>query len=46
MKDMFFIPFRQDNPEGKPKSLVANWEKMILTIEEALDGKQIQPILD
>jgi dipicolinate synthase subunit B len=46
MKDMFFVPFKQDNPEGKPKSLVANWEKMIPAIEEALDGKQIQPILD
>jgi dipicolinate synthase subunit B len=46
MKNLFFIPFGQDNPQGKPKSLVAKWDKLIQTIEEALDGKQIQPIIN
>jgi dipicolinate synthase subunit B len=44
-KNLFFIPFRQDNPEGKPRSLVANWDKLIPTIEEAMEGRQIQPII-
>ena len=43
-KNMYFIPFEQDNPESKPKSLVYDYTKLIDTIELALEGKQIQPI--
>lgn len=41
----YFVPFRQDNPITKPFSLVFDANRIINTIEEALDGKQIQPIL-
>lgn len=44
-KNIFFIPFGQDNPFKKPNSLVANWPSLIDTIEFALDKKQIQPII-
>ncbi len=44
-KDIYFVPFGQDNPEKKPKSMVAHMELLIPTIEAALLGKQIQPIL-
>lgn len=41
----YVVPFRQDNPITKPRSLVFDSTYIIKTIEEALDGKQIQPIL-
>ncbi len=44
-KNFFFVPFWQDNFEKKPKSLVANWKSLENTIEFALQGKQIQPLL-
>lgn len=44
-KNIYFIPFGQDNSEKKPNSLVAHTEKLIPTLEMALEGKQIQPIL-
>ena len=44
-RHFYFVPFRQDNPITKPKSLVFDSKYTIPTLEEALDGKQIQPIL-
>lgn len=41
----FFVPFRQDNPITKPRSLVFDSTYIINTLEEALENKQIQPIL-
>ena len=41
----YFIPFRQDNPITKPRSLVFDPEYIIKTIEYALEGEQISPIL-
>lgn len=44
-KHYFFVPFGQDDPEKKPTSLVADFEKIPETLEYALGGNQIQPIL-
>ena len=44
-KNYYFVPFRQDNPITKPRSIVFDSEYIIKTIEYALDGEQIQPIL-
>lgn len=44
-KNYYFVPFRQDNPITKPRSIVFDAEYMIKTIEEALEEKQISPIL-
>jgi len=44
-KNYYFVPFRQDNPITKPRSVVFDFGYLIKTIEMALDGKQIQPIL-
>ena len=44
-KNYYFVPFGQDNPQSKPKSLIAKWSEIERTIEFALNGKQIQPIL-
>ena len=44
-KNIYFVPFRQDDYEKKPKSLVYNYKKLVETTELALDGVQIQPLL-
>ena len=44
-KNMYFVPFRQDNPKDKHNSVVAKMELIVPTIQKALEGKQIQPIL-
>ena len=41
----FFVPFKQDNPITKPRSLVADFKYLVPTIEQALDREQIEPIL-
>ena len=44
-KYYYFVPFKQDNPITKPRSIVFDTSYLIKTIEYALDGEQIQPIL-
>ncbi|NLX64931.1 MAG: dipicolinate synthase subunit B [Clostridiaceae bacterium] len=44
-KNIYFVPFGQDDPEKKPTSLVARFGLIVPTIEHALEGKQIEPIL-
>lgn len=44
-KHYYFVPFGQDNPITKPTSLVFNPNLIAETIEKALEGEQIQPIL-
>lgn len=44
-KNIFFVPFGQDNCKGKPNSLVADFTQIPETILLALEGKQIQPVL-
>lgn len=41
----YFVPFRQDNPITKPRSLVFDADYIIKTLETSLDKEQIQPIL-
>lgn len=44
-KNYFFVPFKQDNPITKPRSIVFDFDYLIKTIELALEQKQISPIL-
>ncbi|MEX2104745.1 MAG: dipicolinate synthase subunit B [Bacilli bacterium] len=44
-KNIYFVPFGQDAPEKKPNSLVARMELIKETCEEALEGRQIQPLI-
>ena len=44
-KNYYFVPFRQDNPITKPRSLVFDPEYISKTLEYALKGEQIQPVL-
>ena len=41
----YFVPFRQDDAQGKPTSLVADFTQIPAALEAALIGQQIQPIL-
>lgn len=43
-KQYYFTPMRQDAPQIKPRSLVADMNKIPETAALALAGKQIQPI--
>lgn len=43
-KGVYFIPMHQDDPDKKPKSLIANWEKTEETLIKALENKQIEPL--
>lgn len=44
-KHYYFVPFGQDDAIGKPTSLVADFSRLPQALEEALEGRQIQPIL-
>ena len=44
-KNYYLVPFGQDDPVKKPCSLVADFDQIIPTVEAALEGRQIQPIL-
>ena len=44
-KHYYFVPFRQDDPVGKPTSLVADMEQIPATVTAALAGEQLQPLL-
>lgn len=44
-KHFYFVPFGQDAPTTKPCSLVADFSRIGATVEAALEGRQIQPVL-
>jgi len=44
-KNVYFVPFGQDNPEQKPNSLVARMDLLLEACEAALRGSQLQPVL-
>ena len=44
-KNIYIVPFRQDDHINKPLSMVSDFNKLADTVILALDGKQLQPIL-
>ena len=44
-KYYYFVPFGQDSPYVKGNSLVARMDMIVSTIEMAIAGKQIQPLI-
>lgn len=44
-KNVFFVPFSQDNYVDKTNSLVAHYEMLMEAMEQAMQNKQIQPLL-
>jgi len=45
MKNVFFIPFGQDDPLKKPNSLIADFTLMVPAAAAALEKRQLQPLL-
>ena len=43
-KCVYFVPMRQDDPTGKPHSLVADFSLLRATFEEAMNGKQYRKL--
>ncbi|MBR4100029.1 MAG: dipicolinate synthase subunit B [Clostridia bacterium] len=44
-KNIFFVPYRQDDPVNKNNSMICDFSLIPQTVEEALKGKQLQPII-
>lgn len=44
-KNYYFVPFGQDDAKNKPNSLIADFSRIEETVEAAVQGRQIQPIL-
>ena len=44
-KNVYFVPFRQDDPAKKPFSLVADFSRLEETLGAAVEGRQLQPVL-
>ena len=44
-KHFYFVPFSQDDPKGKPRSMVADFCAIPQALEAALQGQQIQPMI-
>lgn len=44
-RNYYFVPFKQDNPITKPRSIVCDFSYIQKTLEYALEGEQISPIL-
>ena len=44
-KNVYFVPFSQDDPKAKERSCIADFSLVEKTVELALLGKQIQPII-
>ena len=44
-RNYYFVPFGQDDPKNKPTSMVADFAQIPQTLQLALEGRQIQPVL-
>ena len=44
-KNVYFVPFGQDDPLNKPRSMAAYWDRCSSALEAALEGRQLQPIV-
>lgn len=44
-RNVYFVPFVQDSPEGKPRSCIADMKLIYDAVVAALEGRQLQPII-
>lgn len=44
-KHFYFVPFGQDDPVGKPNSLIADFTQIEQAVDSAMSGLQLQPLL-
>ena len=45
VKNIYFVPFGQDNYNKKPNSMIAHLDRTVDTVILALEGKQLQPVV-
>lgn len=45
MKQVYLVPYGQDDSQKKPTSLIAHMEQIVPALEAAMEGRQIQPLL-
>ncbi|HHY52689.1 MAG TPA: dipicolinate synthase subunit B [Clostridiales bacterium] len=43
-RNIYFVPLRQDDPDAKPRSMIADFSLIPKAAQAALEGKQLQPI--
>jgi len=43
-KNVYFVPMKQDDPEKKPRSMIADFGQIPRAVKYALEGKQLQPL--
>lgn len=44
-RNIYFVPFSQDDPDKKPRSMAANFGLCEAALDAAMEGKQLQPIV-
>ncbi len=44
-KNVFFVPFGQDDPVNKPNSMISDVSQLVNTVEKALSHEQLQPVV-
>lgn len=44
-RGIYLVPLGQDDPFGKPTSMIADFTRLPATVEAALEGRQLQPLL-
>lgn len=44
-RNIYFVPYRQDDPFGKNNSLISDFSLIPQAIEAALKGEQLQPVM-
>ena len=45
-RNVYFVPFGQDDPAAKPRSLSCRYERIADAVEAAYEGRQVQPVLE
>lgn len=45
VKNIYFVPFGQDNYMGKPNSMASRFDLILPALEDALEGRQLQPLV-
>lgn len=44
-RNIYFVPFSQDDPVSKETSMVARWDMLLPAVDAALEGRQLQPVI-
>ena len=44
-KHVYFVPFGQDNPAAKPRSMTADLSRLVEAAVAAVEGRQVQPVI-